>query len=228
MAECFRRLLLAPVIGIASGDSALAPVLGFLLCLLFRRLFSKRPFKKDDNSTLGIVKTYALSFIFLGALLIKVDAQPNGELERRIFEIVLVLLLVIGPGLIVINFLRPFCMKRLKCCKKQTTNSGQLSVRGKRIEILRPRRQASLVRSQNVPRVNTRLPRTGVDSNAIVVDNHPHTSNSGIMQRGVSNPMSTVEDGIELKEIKEEVSRVTAVEDSTIQLGENLGERTAI
>ena len=226
--DCFRRLLLASVIGIASEDSASAPVLGFLLCLVFLHLFCKRPFNKDEDSTLGIVLTYSLAFIFLGALLIKVNARPNGELERRIFEIVQIFLLVMGPGLIIVTFVRPFCMKRLKCCKKQTTNSGQLSVRGKRIEILRPRRQASLVRSQNVPRVNTRLPRTGVDSNAIVVDNHPHTSNSGIMQRGVSNPMSTVEDGIELKEIKEEVSRVTAVEDSTIQLGENLGERTAI
>lgn len=226
MAECFRRLLLAPVIGIASGDSALAPVLGFLLCLLFRRLFSKRPFKKDDNSTLGIVKTYALSFIFLGALLIKVDAQPNGELERRIFEIVLVLLLVIGPGLIVINFLRPFCMKRAVCYKKQTMVPGQLSGRAKRTEMLRPRRQASLVRSKEYPSVAARLPRTGVGSGAINLG-FSNSRESGIMRHGASNPMTTLDNGIELKEIKEMPPGENFVEDGT-DLGDIKDHATAV
>lgn len=163
--ECFRRLLLASVIGVASEDSALAPVLGFLLCLVFLHLFCKRPFKGDVDCTLGIVLTYSLAFIFLGALLIKVDAQPNGELEHRIFEVVLIFLLLMGPGLIIYTFLRSFCVKRRKRCKKQTMASGQPRGPTKYIEMVQPRRQVSLVRSQNNSRANTRLPRTGLEIN---------------------------------------------------------------
>ena len=179
--ECFRRLLLASVIGVASRDSALAPVLGFLLCLLFLHLFSKRPFKKRDNSTLGIVLTYSLAFIFLGALLIKVNAQPNGELERRIFEIVLVFLLLVGPGLILFNILWSFCMKRVKCRKKQAVISRRPKDNPKRVKLFRPRRRASFVMFQDNPIMNSWSPRNGVDSNAETVDAGSQESNLHII-----------------------------------------------
>ena len=91
------------MIGIASEDSALAPVIGFLICLAFLHLFCKRPFKEEEDSSLGIVLTYSLAFIFLSALMIKVDALPQGDLERRLFGFVLVFLLIMGPGIIIIN-----------------------------------------------------------------------------------------------------------------------------
>jgi len=64
--------------GVASGDSNLTQVRGVLLCLDFFHVFSKRPFKLDDDGALSIFLTYPLACIFLGALLIKVDAQPEG------------------------------------------------------------------------------------------------------------------------------------------------------
>jgi len=224
--ECFRRLLLASVIGIASEDSALAPVLGFLLCLVFLHLFCKRPFKGDVDCTLGIVLTYSLAFIFLGALLIKVDAQPNGELERRIFEVVLIFLLLMGPGLVIYTFLQSFCMKRLQCCKKQAMIPGQPRGHTRYIEMLQPRIQASLVRSQNNTRVNTRLPRTGIEINTKAFDFGPRTSNSGVQQLSVSNPMSTIEAGIELNEITEE-SSPEIMDEGGIEL-ENIEENSEI
>ena len=124
--ECFRRLLLASIIGIASEDSALAPVIGFLLCLAFLHLFSKRPYKKYYDSTLGIVLSYSLAFMFLSALLIKVNAQPYGTLERRIFGAVLIILLLMGPGIIIFTVVRSFLIKRVKCFKKQAVPPEQL------------------------------------------------------------------------------------------------------
>jgi len=105
---------LASIIGIASEDSALAPVIGVLLCLVFLHLFSKRPFKDDDDSSLGIILTYSLSFIFLSALLIKVNAQPQGDLEEQLFGVLLVLLLIVGPGIVVMDMFWSFLSSRIQ------------------------------------------------------------------------------------------------------------------
>ena len=158
-------------------------------------------YRKDDDSTLGIVLTYSLAFISLGALLIKVNAQPNGEMERRIFEIVLIFLLLMGLGLIIVNFLRSFCMKRLKCCRKRNMMPGQRRALTNRIEMFLPARQVSLVRSQD-SKAKFRLPRTGLDDITKFVDNGSHDIESEFTQPGATNPMTTVEDEIELKEIK--------------------------
>jgi hypothetical protein len=126
--ECFRRLLLASVIGIASEDSALAPVIGFLICLAFLHLFCKRPFKEEDDSSLGIVLTYALSFIFFSALLIKVDAQPQGDLERRLFGFVLLFLLIMGPGIIIINLFSSVLSNLTKRHRRKKTMTLQAAL----------------------------------------------------------------------------------------------------
>ena len=224
--ECFRRLLLASVIGIASEDSALASVLGFLLCLGFHRIFSKRPFKEEDDSTFGIVLTYALAFMFLGALLIKVNAQPSGELERRIFEIILVFLLLMGPGIIITNALRSIFKKRLECCKERTMTSRKLSGPTKRTGILRPGRQVSLVRSPD-SKAMVRIPCSGVNSNAETVYGGPIASISEGMQPDLITPTTTVEDGTELKEIKEELSKITVAEEKS-KLSEIQGDLTTL
>jgi hypothetical protein len=211
--ECFRRLLLASIIGIASGDSALAPVIGFLLCLAFIHLFSKRPYKKDEDSTLGIVLTYSLAHIFLGALLIKVNAQPNGKLERSVFENVLIFLLLMGPGLIVMNTLRSILTKCVNRCKKRCT-SERITDDIKKNEVRRPRRkQVSLVR----PRTKSRLPDSGVIecarndwvTNPIAAEIEGEPASRELQEQRPT--LSVAEDGIELKEIKEELSKDTAI-----------------
>ena len=117
--ECFRRLLLASVIGIASEGSALAPVVGILLCLGFLHVFCRRPFKEEEDSSLGILLTYSLTFIFISALWIKVDQQPEGNIERRLFGFVLVFLLMMGPGVILLNLFTSMLSNFVERRKKQ-------------------------------------------------------------------------------------------------------------
>jgi len=161
--ECFRRLLLASVIGIASEDSALAPVLGFLLCLAFLHLFSKRPFKDNEDSTLGIVLTYSLAFIFLGALLIKVDAHPKGDLEHSIFEITLVFLLTMGPGIIIIDPFWSFLSRRFAYYNKQ----AELPFANRKsVHVRRPRHQFPLVKPRDSASETQLLRSTNADNNS--------------------------------------------------------------
>jgi len=179
--ECFRRMLLASVIGIASEDSALAPVIGFLLCLVFLHTFAKRPFKEDDDSTLGIVLTYSLAFIFLGALLIKVNAHPNGDLERTIFDAVLTFLLLVGPGLIMVDALWSFLSKSIDRCKAQQPTTAY----SKKLWMHRHRRRESLVKSLTSNK-NTQMRGAGNAEISKVMEDSPHESHSGGMQAELS------------------------------------------
>lgn len=73
--ECVRRVLLASVIGLADTTSAAVPVIGLVLCLGFTPVFTAlQPFKSRDNNTLSVILAYALCLIYLGALMIKMDA----------------------------------------------------------------------------------------------------------------------------------------------------------
>ena len=200
------------VIGIASEDSASAPVIGFLLCLAFLHFFSKRPFKQEDNSTLGIVLTYALAFIFLGALLIKVNAQPSSNLERMLFEAILVFLLLMGPLIIIMNSARSVLMKRLNLLGKEAIR-GERTARNKSIQIGRRRRQESLVRSLE-SRAENELSGLDIDGTTEILDRGSHReAASGAMQLVSAIPKAVVGDGIELMKIKEVRSRRTTFED---------------
>jgi hypothetical protein len=189
------------VIGIASEDSALAPVIGFLLCVAFLHLFSERPFKGNEDSTLGIVLTYSLAFIFLGALLIKVDAQPDGDLERSIFEIVLIFLLLMGPGIIAIESLWSFFSRNVDDFMsffsrnvddfKAWTMSALPTARRGSIEMRRRKRQVSLFRTLHA----TDKPQrrfTLIDSYTKSVQGGPAKFNSHDTQLGVSTPSTTI------------------------------------
>jgi len=227
--ECFRRLLLASVIGIASDDSALAPVIGVLLCLAFLHLFSKRPFKEEDNSTLGIVLTYALAFIFLGALLIKVNAQPNGELESKVFELVLIFLLLMGPGIIIVNLLQSTLMKRFRCCKKQAVSEEHAAHRSS-IELLWPRRKSSLVKGLDF-RTSTLLPDAFTDGRTVSLHGGRHTDTLDVMIAELTlSRRTSKEDRVELNEINERFSRKTVVEDGVElnAINERLSRRTVV
>jgi len=215
--ECFRRLLLASVIGIASGDSALAPVLGFLLCLAFLHLFGKRPYNKDDDNTLGIVMTYSLAFIFLGALLIHVDAQPNGELERNLFEAVLIFLLFMGPGLIISNALQSSFVKLRKHFKKE--QSAQNTDRRNMVDKCRRRRRKKpmpFVRSVD-PKVKTHLPDTSPDNSARALQDAPFTMNAEGTRPWITNPFTTVEEGLSSRE-RFEVSPMRPAAEDGVEL----------
>lgn len=60
--ECFRRLLLASVVGLVAEDSTAAPVIGLYLALGFLYVFTRwTPFRNEDDNHLGIVLAYSLT-----------------------------------------------------------------------------------------------------------------------------------------------------------------------
>jgi Ca2+-binding EF-hand superfamily protein len=135
------------VIGIASEESALAPVIGILLCLGFLHIFCQRPFKEEEDSSLGILLTYSLTFIFMSALLIKVDQQPDGPLERRLFGFVLVFLLMMGPGVIIMNLLTSVLSNFFERRKEKKKKKVQ-AVLDDGVMLRRPTRGTSLIKGR--------------------------------------------------------------------------------
>ena len=111
--ECGRRLLLASVIGILSGDTATAPTLGVVLSLLFISMFERKPYNDDDDSILGTTCSYSLTLIFLSALLIKVDVTKDEGQEQQIFGVLLIVILFAGPGLIIAQVVRSIIAEKL-------------------------------------------------------------------------------------------------------------------
>jgi hypothetical protein len=62
--ECVRRLTLASVVGLADEDSPAGAAMGLLVSLLFVAVFSHlRPFKAEDDCTLGIVLSYSITLV---------------------------------------------------------------------------------------------------------------------------------------------------------------------
>mmetsp|Transcript_10614 Transcript_10614/g.24708 ORF Transcript_10614/g.24708 Transcript_10614/m.24708 type:complete len:248 (+) Transcript_10614:4194-4937(+) len=99
--ECVRRLLLASIVGIASADSAAAPVAGTVCCVFFNYAFTRlRPFKLSEDSSLGIVLQLSLTLFFLSALIIKVDASPDQGEDQRLFGVFLFGVFLAGPTMV--------------------------------------------------------------------------------------------------------------------------------
>jgi hypothetical protein len=62
--ECVRRLSLASVVGLADEDSTISPIVGVLLSLVFIAVFSEfRPFKAEDDCTLGVILSYSITLV---------------------------------------------------------------------------------------------------------------------------------------------------------------------
>ena len=95
--ECGRRLLLASVIGLVSAESAAAPVLGIICSLAFVQVFNIMPFRDPNDSVLGVILAYCLVLLFLGALMIKVDATSDDEEDQAVFSYLLIATLLAGP-----------------------------------------------------------------------------------------------------------------------------------
>jgi len=104
--ECMRRLLLASVIGMASAGSAASPTLGLLISVTFTFIFvDKKPYKKAADSKLAVTLAYSLAALFLGALLVKVDATSDDTNDQALFGYLLVLVFMAGPLASIIQFL---------------------------------------------------------------------------------------------------------------------------
>jgi hypothetical protein len=108
--ESVRRLLLASVVGIVSEDSVAAPVMGNLIALAFTEVIaSMRPFASDGTNTLMKILSYSLVMIFLGALLIKVDATSDSKSDQAVFGALLSCILLSGPSFLLLRgFLSKF------------------------------------------------------------------------------------------------------------------------
>ena len=187
------------MIGIASGDSALAPLLGFLLCIGYLHLFSKRPFKEGDDNTLGIVLNYSLAFMFLGALLIKVNAQPKSDFERNIFDMIMIFLLFAGPDAIIIDTMWPYASKVFGHFKERTV----LRIQNARSKSCSPnsKPQVSLFRNlDGTPKTRTRG--TGVDSNTSFVQDNCNSTNVEGTQPWKTNPVASLGEDSELNSIR--------------------------
>ena len=92
-----RRLALASIIGIVSGNAAAAPVIGLLITVAFSFVFAYlQPLKKSDT-LLGTVLSFSLVLLFIAALMIKVDATSDDEDDQEIFGVLLIVVLFTGP-----------------------------------------------------------------------------------------------------------------------------------
>jgi len=160
---------LASVIGIASADSALAPVLGILLSLVFVHVFSFQPFKENGDNTLSIVLTYSLTFIFLGALLVKVAAVPESGFEQVVFGYTLVFVLSLGPALILFESAytigKSFLRLRKKAILSETPVVSQQTI----TQLRRPKQSHILLRGGSLVRRKTK-PRETAPKAALLLD----------------------------------------------------------
>jgi hypothetical protein len=105
VAECWRRLLLASVVGIADANSAAAPTIGLLISLFYVFVFMElRPFKEGDDNKLSILLAFSLVLFFLAALMVKVDATGDSAGDQRTFDALLLLVLGSGPVFVLAEY----------------------------------------------------------------------------------------------------------------------------
>ena len=140
VAECFRRLALASAIGIVNADSAVSPIMGILICLVFVHVFSKwDPYKTNSDNALGIVLAYSLVLFFQAALLIKVDATSDDDSDQALFGVFLIVVLLAGPIaityqlvgsklLVVLNVARKFLVPKKKKKKQQRKSATEVEL----------------------------------------------------------------------------------------------------
>jgi hypothetical protein len=97
--ECFRRLSLASMIGIADPDSAISPVIGLLICLVAVYVFvGFKPYKNPQDSKLGITLAFSLTLFFLAALMLKISATSSMSIDdQALFGYFLCGVLAAGP-----------------------------------------------------------------------------------------------------------------------------------
>jgi small-conductance mechanosensitive channel len=97
--ECFRRLSLASMIGIADPDSAISPVIGLLICLAAVYVFvGSKPYKNPQDSKLGITLAFSLTLFFLAALMLKIAATSSMSIDdQALFGYFLCGVLAAGP-----------------------------------------------------------------------------------------------------------------------------------
>ena len=87
-----------------SAQSAAAPVLGLILSVLFIWVFTNyKPFKKSSDSNISVILAVSLLFLFLAALMIKVNATSDTDSDQEVFGIILVGVLAAGPAVITIQ-----------------------------------------------------------------------------------------------------------------------------
>ena len=73
--ESLRRLLLASIIGVVSQSAAAAPTMGFLICCFFCWVFTRLyPYKDDSSSSLAMLLSYCLQYVFHPNSLLSVHA----------------------------------------------------------------------------------------------------------------------------------------------------------
>ena len=139
--ECFRRLALASAIGIVNADSAVSPIMGILICLVFIHVFSTwTPYKTNSDNSLGIVLAYSLVLFFLAALLIKVDATSDDDSDQALFGVSLIVVILAGPIaityqlvgnklLVVHNAARKFLVPKKKKQQRKSATEVELAFR---------------------------------------------------------------------------------------------------
>jgi len=98
--ECFRRLILASVVGIISADAASSAVVGILASTASSYIMTWEPFIEKQDNFLGLVLAYSLILLFLAALMLKVHISPEETRDSAMFDVLLSLILLSGPVVI--------------------------------------------------------------------------------------------------------------------------------
>jgi hypothetical protein len=111
--------------GIASSESALSPLLGILISMAFIHVFSFKPFKENRDNTLSVMLTYSLTFIFLGALMIRLDALPDRDFEKKLFEVTLVVVFALSPVLIAADLIFSVCTSHVPARDVDSSNAKE-------------------------------------------------------------------------------------------------------
>lgn len=89
---------MASVIGVVSQNSAVSPVLGLLISLGYTYVFvALLPFKKLEDSFLGVTMAYSLVLFFVAALMVKANISFDPSSDQRVFGVVLIFIMISGP-----------------------------------------------------------------------------------------------------------------------------------
>lgn len=91
---------MASVIGVVSQNSAVSPVLGLLISLGYTYVFvALLPFKKLEDSFLGVTMAYSLVLFFVAALMVKANISFDPSSDQRVFGVVLIFIIFVSSSL---------------------------------------------------------------------------------------------------------------------------------
>ena len=100
-------MLLCSVIGLADPASTAVPTMGLVFSQGFTHVFTNaKPFKAADSNTLSIILANALSFIYIAALLIKMDTSAESDQDQMLFTTFLLVVLLVGPAAIAFQLIK--------------------------------------------------------------------------------------------------------------------------